>query len=105
MRSACSLPTADVCGGGREEAVSIQLGQPYSEGIRHVIQPLPGPAQGGGAEPALTVERELELAAGCLLMPWICLPRWAAPSGALAKKPQALVTSTFMYRNSSRWKS
>lgn len=24
----------------REEAVSIQLGQPYSEGIRHVIQPL-----------------------------------------------------------------
>lgn len=77
MRSACSLPAADACWGGREEAVSIQLGQPYSEGIRHVIQPLPGRVRGGGAEPAGTVEREL--AAGCLLTPWICLPRRAGP--------------------------
>lgn len=48
MRSACSLPAADVCWGGREEAVSIQLGQPYSEGIRHVIQPLRDSMRSGG---------------------------------------------------------
>ena len=83
MRSACSLP-ADVCGGGREEAVSIQLGQPYSEGIRHVIQPLPGRMPGGRAQPALTVERELT--AGCLLTPWICLPRRAAPIRSSGQK-------------------
>lgn len=32
----------------REEAVSIQLGQPYSEGIRHVIQPLQDGTRSGG---------------------------------------------------------
>lgn len=32
--------------GRQGEAVSIQLGQPYSEGIRSVIQPLPGTREG-----------------------------------------------------------
>lgn len=55
-----------MCRGSREEAGSVQLGQPYSEGIRYVIQPLPGWVWGGGAEPALTLEREFK-AAGCLM--------------------------------------
>lgn len=61
-----------MCRGGREEAGSIQLGQPYSEGIRYVIQPLLGRVWGGGAKPALTLARELK-AAGPLVReanPW-----------------------------------
>lgn len=113
MRSACSLPAADACRGGREEAVSIQLGQPYSEGIRHVIQPLPGQARGGGAEPALTMERELT--AGCLLTQWICLPRRAGPihwpcrakhSGrSSSQKAPGCGSEHVHVQNSSGWKS
>lgn len=75
--------------GRQGEAVSIQLGQPYSEGIRSVIQPLPGTR-------ALSAQRELE--AGCLLTAWICLPPQTASSRALARMSQALGASTSMYR-------
>lgn len=48
---------------------------------------------------------ERELKAGCLLVPWICLPCRAALSWAQARKPQAFIASTFTHRNSLRWKS
>jgi len=99
MRSACSLPAVDACRGGREEAVSIQLGQPYSGGIRHRIQPLPGQARGGWEEPAPPTEGELEAyAVGLPPLP-------GHPISSSGQKAPGSGRSHLHYGNSLRWKS
>lgn len=80
--------------GRQGEAVSIQPGQPYSEGIRSVIQSLPGTREGQSRHYQCRGSLKQD---ACSQHGFASLIGQAS-SGALARTSQDLGASTFVYR-------